>query len=44
MDFQQKGEHIPLKRALIVTRDSEETIESKGMTIEVVPVWKWILE
>lgn len=36
--------HIPLKRALIVTRDSEELIEFNGLTIEVVPVWKWILE
>lgn len=32
----------PLKKALIVTYDEEETIEMDGMTIEVTPVWKWL--
>lgn len=34
-----------LKRMLIVTFDEEETILSdNGQSIEVIPVWKWILE
>ena len=35
----------PLERALIITRD-EETIIKKdnGLTIEVKPIWKWLLE
>ncbi|MBR4838083.1 MAG: ATP-binding protein [Bacteroidales bacterium] len=35
----------PLRRALIITRDEEKTIQhNSGLTIEVVPVWKWLLE
>ncbi len=33
----------PLKKAVIVTYDEEETIERDGLRIEVVPVWKWLL-
>ena len=34
----------PLKRAIIVTRDEENTIKAdNGLTIEVIPVWKWLL-
>jgi len=29
------------KRHIIVTRDTEDTIEVEGIRIEVVPVWKW---
>lgn len=32
----------PLKQALIITYDEEETIEEGGLTIETVPVWKWL--
>lgn len=32
-----------LKKAMIVTYDEEETIEQDGLTIEVVPVWKWLM-
>lgn len=32
-----------LDRAIIVTYDEEETIEQDGLTIEVVPIWKWLL-
>ena len=32
----------PLKQALIITYDEEETIEEGGLTIEVVPIWKWL--
>lgn len=33
----------PLNKAFIITYDEEETIESAGLTIEVLPVWKWLL-
>ena len=32
-----------LRKAVIVTYDEEETIEKDGLTIEVIPVWKWLL-
>lgn len=32
-----------LKKVLIVTYDEEETIEKDGLTIEVIPIWKWLL-
>lgn len=28
--------------ALIISKDQEETIEQEGVTIKVVPVWKWL--
>lgn len=35
----------PLRRAIIITRDEENTIQkSNGLTIEVKPIWKWLLE
>lgn len=35
----------PLRRAIIITRDEEDTIQkSNGLTIEVKPIWKWLLE
>ena len=33
----------PLKKAVIVTRDEETTINGGGLLIEIVPVWKWLL-
>lgn len=33
----------PLKKAVIVTRDQEDTIQAKGLNIEVLPVYRWIL-
>lgn len=32
-----------LQRAVIVTRDHEEQITEDDLTIDVVPVWKWLL-
>lgn len=34
----------PLKKAIIVTYEDESVIECKGLEIEVVPVWEWVLE
>ena len=33
----------PLKRAVIVTRDEETTLNEGELVIDVVPVWKWLL-
>lgn len=38
------NKYIPLKQALVVTKNTEETIIEGGLEIQVVPVWKWILE
>ncbi len=35
--------HLEIKRAMIITRDSEDEIEEGGLKIEVMPVWKWLL-
>ena len=35
---------LPCKRRMILTYDEEETITDKHGTIEVIPVWKWLLE
>ena len=32
------------KKALIVTRDSEQVIKANDMQIEVTPIWKWLLK
>jgi len=34
---------VGLKHLMIVTYDEERVIEVKGLTIRVVPVWKWLL-
>lgn len=34
----------PLGHALIITYDQEEVIEAKGLKINVVPVWQWLLK
>lgn len=34
----------PLNKAFIITYDEEETITTAGLTIEVFPIWKWLLE
>lgn len=33
-----------LKQAYIITYDQEEQIELKGLTINVVPIWKWLID
>ncbi len=34
----------PLQKAMVITYDEEETIEDGGLTIKVVPIWKWLVE
>ena len=35
---------VPCSRRLILTYDEEETITDQHGTIEVIPVWKWLLK
>lgn len=32
----------PLKKALVITFDEEETIDADGLRIDAMPVWKWL--
>ncbi len=41
--LEKLSKELPVKRCIIVTMEEERTIESNGRTIEVVPVWKWLL-
>jgi len=34
---------LECNKLLIITRDAERTLEINGKTIEVIPVWKWLL-
>ncbi|MDR1160938.1 MAG: ATP-binding protein [Tannerellaceae bacterium] len=35
---------LACRKLLIITRNSEQTIEINNKTIEVIPVWKWLLD
>jgi predicted AAA+ superfamily ATPase len=35
-------EVLECNKLLIITQDTERTLEMNGKTIEVVPVWKWL--
>ena len=34
----------PIRKTIIITYDEEEIIEEDGITIEVIPIWKWLTE
>ena len=34
---------LPMRKLMIVTKDEEREIVKDGITIEVVPAWKWML-
>jgi predicted AAA+ superfamily ATPase len=36
--------HLGLDRALVVTANERASIERDGVTIEVAPAWKWLVE
>lgn len=36
--------YVPLKRAVIITYNQQTTIQREDLTIEVLPIWKWLLE
>lgn len=42
--LQKMDKAFSLQRMMIVTMDEEETIPTDGKTIEVTPIWKWLLE
>lgn len=35
---------IECRQLLVITRDDQRTLEIDGLTIEVVPIWKWLLD
>ena len=37
------AKHINIDNMLIITYDEEETIQVDNLTINVLPVWKWLL-
>jgi predicted AAA+ superfamily ATPase len=39
------AKHLQAKRLTIITYNEEQTISlNNGSTIEVIPLWKWLLE
>ena len=36
------SKQIEIKRMIVITKDEEETISEQSMSIEVIPVWKWL--
>ncbi len=38
------SEQLTVDRMVIITKDEENTIEDHGVNIEVIPVWKWLLQ
>jgi predicted AAA+ superfamily ATPase len=38
----QLAKRMKTKQMLIITRDEESRIVENGITIEVVPIWKWL--
>ena len=41
--LQKLPHRLPCSRRIILTYDEEETITDQHGTIEVIPVWKWLL-
>ncbi len=37
-------DNLKIVKMLIITKDEGETIEEDGKTIEVVPIWKWLID
>lgn len=38
------SEVLDCQKLLIITKDTEEQLTIKGKTIEVIPIWKWLLQ
>ena len=34
---------VSCKKLMVITRDEERMLEIDGTTVEVVPIWKWLL-
>ena len=39
----EAGKRLGVKNLLLITWDGEEKLNENGMTVEVVPLWKWLL-
>ena len=37
------SQHIEIKKMMIITKDDEETIQEGNFSVEIIPVWKWLL-
>lgn len=37
------AKHIEIERMMIITYDEESIIKLENLTIEVIPIWKWLL-
>jgi len=38
------NKRLPCRRSIVLTYDEQEQIEKNGIAIEVMPVWKWLLQ
>ncbi|MBR3976980.1 MAG: ATP-binding protein [Bacteroidaceae bacterium] len=38
------GKHLKAEKRTIITYNEEETITTNDITIEVIPLWKWLLK
>ena len=36
------SKQIDIRRMIVITKDEEETISEQSISIEVIPVWKWL--
>jgi len=34
---------IDVKQMMMITKEEEDVIEAEGFTIQVLPVWRWLL-
>ncbi len=42
--FEKLRSYLPDAKCLLITNSEEEEIEYHGISIEVIPVWKWLLK
>ncbi len=38
------SKQLAVDRMVIITKEEEDTIEDHGLNIEVIPLWKWLLQ
>ncbi|MBQ9671269.1 MAG: hypothetical protein IJV34_00265 [Prevotella sp.] len=42
-DLQKLPKRVPCRQRLILTYDEEDTITDQHGTIDIIPVWRWLL-
>ena len=42
--FKSLPQRLPCSKRVVLTYDEEETINYNGLKIEVLPIWKWLLQ